>query len=130
MHDCIDRTIQMAEMPQLANQWRQAGISTGRAPGLLRDDGEEVTVRSGKTYPAAEWHWATRRLIELTFSGFRTTAHGLLRGGHPLIDEEAKTCPRCGGAVHTLRRFTRLGRTVSVVVCRVCRYTEFAPGSR
>jgi len=46
------------------------------------------------------------------------------------MDEGTKTCPRCGGAVHTLRRFTRLGRTVSVVVCRVCRYTEFAAGSR
>jgi predicted nucleic-acid-binding Zn-ribbon protein len=45
------------------------------------------------------------------------------------MDERAKTCPRCGGAVHMLRRFTRLGRTVSVLVCRVCRYTEFAAGS-
>jgi hypothetical protein len=42
------------------------------------------------------------------------------------MDEKAKTCLRCGGRVHTVRRFTRLGRTVSVLVCRVCRYTEFA----
>jgi hypothetical protein len=42
------------------------------------------------------------------------------------MDEKAKRCQRCGGRVHMLRRFTRLGLTVAVLVCRVCRYTEFA----
>jgi ribosomal protein S27AE len=45
------------------------------------------------------------------------------------MDETMKACPRCGGAIHTLRRFTRSGRTVSVLVCGVCRYTEFAAGN-
>jgi hypothetical protein len=42
------------------------------------------------------------------------------------MDDTARACQRCGSRVHTLRRFTRLGRTVAVLVCRVCRYTEFA----
>jgi len=45
------------------------------------------------------------------------------------MDEKAETCPRCGGAVQTLRRFTRSGHTVSVLVCQVCRYKVFASSS-
>jgi len=46
------------------------------------------------------------------------------------MDERTKTCPRCGGAVQTLRRFTRSGGIVSVLVCQVCRYRAFVAGSR
>src|SRR6478672_3123179 len=56
------------------------------------------------------------------------SAQGLLSGR--AVDEETKTCTRCGGAVRTLRRFTRSGSAVSVLVCQVCRYTVFVAGSR
>ena len=46
------------------------------------------------------------------------------------MDERTKTCPRCGGAVQTLRRFTRSGGTVSVLVCQVCRYRAFVAASQ
>jgi len=39
------------------------------------------------------------------------------------------SCPRCGGPVHTLRRFTRWGRTVLVLLCRDCKYAEYRAGS-
>jgi|RhiMetdeSRZDD1v2_1073273.scaffolds.fasta_scaffold46065_4 predicted urease superfamily metal-dependent hydrolase len=45
------------------------------------------------------------------------------------MDERPKTCPRCGGALQTLRRFTRSGGTVSVLVCQVCRYRAFVAGN-
>jgi ssDNA-binding Zn-finger/Zn-ribbon topoisomerase 1 len=42
----------------------------------------------------------------------------------------AATCPRCGGQFHALRRFTRAGRTVVVLLCRDCRYTKYEPSSQ
>jgi len=56
------------------------------------------------------------------------SAQGLLSGR--AMNQETKTCTRCGGAVRTLRRFTRSGSAVSVLVCQVCRYTVFVAGSR
>jgi hypothetical protein len=41
-------------------------------------------------------------------------------------DEEAvRACPRCGGRFQTLRRFSRWGRTVLVLLCDSCRYTSY-----
>jgi hypothetical protein len=45
-------------------------------------------------------------------------------------EQAEETCPRCGGQFQTLRRFTRWGRTVLVLLCRDCRYTKYAPSSQ
>lgn len=42
---------------------------------------------------------------------------------------EAHPCPRCGGQLQTLRRFTRWCRTVLVLLCRDCRHMEYQAGS-
>ncbi|HEY7038820.1 MAG TPA: hypothetical protein VID28_08220 [Methylomirabilota bacterium] len=36
-----------------------------------------------------------------------------------------KACPRCGDQFETLRRFTRWGRTVMILLCRSCGYTAY-----
>ena len=35
-------------------------------------------------------------------------------------------CPRCGGDCHTVRQFTRWGRSITVLACRDCQYTRHA----
>lgn len=35
-------------------------------------------------------------------------------------------CPRCGGDCHTVRQFTRWGRSITVLACRDCAYTRHA----
>jgi hypothetical protein len=39
--------------------------------------------------------------------------------------EDVKACPRCGGRFEILRRITRWGHTVLVLLCRSCRYTAY-----
>jgi hypothetical protein len=39
---------------------------------------------------------------------------------------DAKACPRCGDRFDTLRRFTRWGRRVVILLCRSCGYTAYA----
>jgi RNA polymerase subunit RPABC4/transcription elongation factor Spt4 len=36
--------------------------------------------------------------------------------------EPEKACPRCGGEFQSLRRSTRWGRSVVVLMCRDCQY--------
>lgn len=36
--------------------------------------------------------------------------------------EAEKPCPRCGGELQSLRRSTRWGRSVVVLMCRDCQY--------
>jgi hypothetical protein len=40
-----------------------------------------------------------------------------------------RACPRCGDRFETLRRFTRLGRTVVILLCRSCGYTAYEGSS-
>ncbi|HEY7038790.1 MAG TPA: hypothetical protein VID28_08070 [Methylomirabilota bacterium] len=40
-------------------------------------------------------------------------------------EEGVRACPRCGGRFQTLRRFTRWGRTVLVLLCDSCGYTSY-----
>lgn len=39
------------------------------------------------------------------------------------------TCPRCGSDLQSVRRFTRWGRTILVLLCPDCQYTRHALGS-
>lgn len=39
--------------------------------------------------------------------------------------QDVKACPRCGDRFDTLRRFTRWGRTVVILLCRSCGYTAY-----
>src|SRR5512144_3176754 len=133
MQDRIARTTQRVELPRrVANQRRQAP-EPGAPARLLRDDtGKKyraVTVRPTRRPSGTRGY---RCLIEPTFLRLalrHTVCSHAVCSQEATMDEGTKTCPRCGGAVHTLRRFTRWGRPVAVVVGGVCRYTEFAAGS-
>ena len=43
--------------------------------------------------------------------------------------QDVKACPRCGGRFETLRRFTRWGRTVVILLCRSCGHTAYEASS-
>lgn len=43
--------------------------------------------------------------------------------------EAAMKCPRCGGEYQTLRRSSRWGRIVVVLMCRDCQYLTQQAGS-
>jgi hypothetical protein len=44
--------------------------------------------------------------------------------------QDVKACPRCGERFQTLRRFTRWGRTVRILLCRACGYTAYEANSQ
>ena len=37
---------------------------------------------------------------------------------------EQAMCPRCGGELQLVRRFTRWGRAVLILMCRDCQYAK------
>jgi len=39
--------------------------------------------------------------------------------------QDVKACPRCGDRFDALRRFTRWGRTVVILLCRSCGYAAY-----
>lgn len=41
----------------------------------------------------------------------------------------ATRCPRCGGEYQALRRFSRWGRVVLVLMCRDCQYLSLQASS-
>jgi hypothetical protein len=60
------------------------------------------------------------------FSAFRRR-HLPCRSDQTAMDQRVNTCPRCGGELRVLRRFTRMGRTFLVTECQMCRYAQYEP---
>jgi hypothetical protein len=56
--------------------------------------------------------------------------HPPCRPDQTAMDQPVITCPRCGGELRLLRRFTRMGRTFFVSVCQRCRYAQYEPSSQ